>query len=164
MRSNSLALVVVVILLSATLHGASSAEPADLREVPAYEWGPKDIFAWIEVPTEVTVGDMLTVRIVVENRRSAGRFIVDELWIEESFFAGFQLVAIEPMAVEMDTSLGELDLVFKISIPPRGREEFEIQLRAARVGIYIGDVDIWEADDEEDSIERVAQTEIKAAA
>jgi hypothetical protein len=159
-----LALSVTAVLWAAIVLGADSQVLDNGCDVPEYAWGPKNIFVWIDVPAEVILGREFTLNVSVENRRSTALFHVEDLWLEDSFFGGFEFVDARPTPEEADTIAGELVLTYEMTIPAGARQEFNIRLRAVKLGVFIGDVDLWEAGDGDDDIaSRVAQTEVKAA-
>lgn len=126
-------------------------------EIPEYEYGPDGMFMWVDVPREVEVGELFTMTITVENLRPHARLALDELWIEDIYFTGFEMVTTFP-PTEVDEDQDGLELAFELVLEPGEGLEIDIDLRALRPGVFIGDVDLW---DTSTHMTRAAQTVVK---
>jgi hypothetical protein len=119
--------------------------------------GPVDILAWADMPRNATVNETVLLKITVENARTDASFNLESIDLGGNFGKGFDIKAVRPKPKEMDSMLNTLTLDYSISIAPRERAVFELELTAKKAGVYIGDVDIWEG---EEFLTRMAQCRI----
>jgi len=118
---------------------------------------PVDILAWADMPRSATVNESVLLKITVENDRNETPFKLESIDLSGNFANGFEIMAIRPKPAETDAMLNTLTLNYAISIAPRGRAVFELELIAKKAGVYIGEIDIWEGDE---FLTRMAQCRI----
>jgi len=107
---------------------------------------PAGLRAYVESPDEVKVGELFELRVVVANDRQGRGLKVSSIDLGESYLAGFVVRATEPspkssQRVSFDNSQS---FRFDVPVPAGGTNVFTFRLRAARPGLYRGDVDICE--------------------
>jgi hypothetical protein len=117
------------------------------------------VFIWVSVPREVPVSNSLTVRVVIRNRREHEPFMLEDIDISDLYLDGFELDTSTPQPYEIDHSQGALTLNFELQVGARQSEEILIKLRATKVGIFSGDIDLWSSDEDGLATRRL-QTEI----
>jgi len=121
---------------------------------------PVDILAWADMPRSATVNETVLLKITVENGRSDASFELDSIDLGGNFRKGFDIKAVRPKPTEMDSMFNTLTLDYSVSIAPRERVVFELELIAKKAGIYVGEVDIWEG---EQFLTRMVQCRIDEA-
>ena len=119
---------------------------------------PAQIMMWVEIPRSVTKGEVVSMRITIENARDTDVFKLSSIFLESSFISGFKTLELSPEPRNKSKSLGDLTLEYPIDIPAGEARDFEIRLRAKGVGVYIGDVDIYEG---EQFLTRAAQIRVQ---
>jgi len=107
---------------------------------------PAAIMAWADMPRRATLGETIVLNISVENGREAEAFELESLDIGGNFGKGFELVAVEPKPTGIDTMLNTLTLEYPIVVAAGEKIDFKLELRATNVGVFIGEVDLWEGD------------------
>ena len=123
---------------------------------------PKNILVWADVPPALRKGDEVDLLITVKNAREEEEFEMESLDIGDGFLEGFKLEDIEPSPDDRDHSEGSLTLVYDRVFDPGETAKFRVRLKAKKPGVYIGEVDVWDADDSDElqCVSRHAQTEI----
>jgi hypothetical protein len=119
---------------------------------------PVNILAWVDMPRSATVNETVVLKITIENGRSNDSFDLESIDLDANFVKGFDIKAVRPKPTDTDSTLNTLTLEYSSSIAPGNRAVFQLELIAKRVGIYVGDVDIWEG---EQFLTRVAQCRIR---
>lgn len=104
---------------------------------------PQEILAWVELPRTVALGDSVTLRLTVFNARAQGAFQVTSVDIGDGFLDGFNVLAVNPAPQSREHSLGVLALALSTDIAPGADWSVEIRLQPRRVGVFVGDIDIW---------------------
>jgi len=102
--------------------------------------------AWADMPRRATLGETIVLNISVENGREAEAFELESLDIGGNFGKGFELVAVEPKPSGIDTMLNTLTLEYPIVVAAGEKIDFKLELRATNVGVFIGEIDLWEGD------------------
>jgi hypothetical protein len=148
-------------LVSAILVGGTLTPAAGDTTVMSadHDVEPIGVFVWASAPPEAPVSRLLTVRVVIRNRRQSEPFRLGVIEISDLFLDGFELDSMKPAPGEIDHSLGRLTLSYGFEIQPQRSEAFIIVLRATKVGMFSGDIDVWSDDDDEWATRRL-QTEI----
>ena len=122
---------------------------------------PKDILVWIDLPKESRKGDSVLVKVLVKNARAKQAFTFDSVDLQDAFLDGFKFVKAVPEPDDTDPSEGFLTLEYDITLAPGDSQLFKLELAPKKPGVFIGDVDVWEADEEDDEcVSRAAQIEI----
>lgn len=104
---------------------------------------PQEILAWVELPRTVALGDPVTLLLTVFNARAQGVFQVSSIDIGDGFLDGFEVLAVEPAPQSREHTLGVLALALPTDIAPGAEWTLEIRLESRRVGVFVGDIDIW---------------------
>lgn len=124
---------------------------------------PKDIMVWVEAPDEVAKGKTIEVEVRVKNARRKEAFAIWSVDFEDAYLDGFRFEGASPEPDDVDHSEGRLTLAHEIVLAPGDVQYFRVKLTAKKAGVFIGDVDVWEADGDDepgDCVSRAAQTEI----
>ena len=100
----------------------------------------------VDGPTDVVVGQTFELKVIVTNERPRKVLALSDIDIGEDYLEGFTVSAIEPRPkssthVPVDNSRS---FTFDVKIPPRASRVFTFALRAEKVGIFRGDVDVCE--------------------
>jgi hypothetical protein len=144
---------------------ASQAPAEEPNVITAGEEGlpePNGVFIWADVPAEVTVGDTLTVRILIRNRSERDKYVFEDIDIGSQYLRGFDILRITPDPDEFDDSDDYVTLTYDLEVPPMEKREILIELRAREIGLYSADLEVWSADEDKCSTRRL-QTEVVAA-
>ena len=121
---------------------------------------PAGLRAYVESPDQVKDGVLFDLRVVVANDRKGQRLKVSSIDLGESYLAGFVVRSTAPahkssQRVPLDKSQSfEFDAV----VPAGSTNVFTFHLRAAKPGMYRGDVDVCEG---MQFLTLMAQTEVK---
>jgi hypothetical protein len=122
---------------------------------------PKDIRVWVDMPKESRKGDSVLLKVLVKNARAKQAFTFDSVDLQDEFLKGFGFVGATPEPDDSDPSEGFLTLEYDITLAPGDSQLFKFELKPKKSGVFIGDVDVWEAEEEEDEcVSRAAQIEI----
>lgn len=123
---------------------------------------PKDILVWVDLPKESRKGDAVLLKVLVKNARAKQAFTFDSIDLQDEFLEGFGFVKATPEPDETDhRSEGFLELEYDITLAPGDSQLFKFELKPKKTGVFIGDVDVWEAEEEDDEcVSRAAQIEI----
>jgi len=116
---------------------------------------PAGIMTWVDMPRKASVGDEIDLRVLIKNTRESKKFVIDTLDIGDKFIDGFEILSIEPKPSEIDTSYDTTTLEYPISIAAGDQLDIVLKLKAKASGVFIGDVDVWE--DNDDFLTRYAQ-------
>lgn len=119
---------------------------------------PRDILAWVDLPRAVARNDAVTLALTVLNARKEGAFQVTAIDIGVGFLAGFEVISITPEPQGQDQALGALALTIPADVAPGGQWTLQIRLKPRRVGVFVGDIDIWAGDR---FLTRVAQLQVR---
>ena len=119
------------------------------------------VFIWVSVPPEAAVTESLTVRVVITNRRQYEPYVLEDIDISDRYLDGFELDTSKPQPYEVDHGVGTLTLTYGLHVAGQQSEEILIKLRATKVGVFSGDIDLWSNDTDECATRRL-QTEIVA--
>jgi len=119
---------------------------------------PREILAWVDLPRAVSVNDEVTLALTVLNARKQGAFQISAIDIGIGFLAGFDVIAITPAPQDRDQALGALALTIPVDVAPGGQWTLQIRLKPRRVGVFVGDIDIWAGDR---FLTRVAQLQVR---
>lgn len=112
---------------------------------------PEGILLWASAPGSATVGERLTLMITIENTRQEAPFFLKDIDIAGDYLQGFTIEDVQPAPVNSDTVNGDLTLEYNTTIPARSSQRFYIQLLPETPGVYVGDVDVWGTEEEEES-------------
>jgi hypothetical protein len=151
-------LFMIAVTASATLAWAAGESTASVDDATGLAEAP-GVFIWVGVPREVPVAKSLTVRVVIRNRREHEPFKLEDVEISDRYLDGFEFDTSTPQPYEIDHSHGALALNFELQVGAQRSEEILIKLRATKVGMFSGDIDLWPGDDDEFATRRL-QTEI----
>jgi hypothetical protein len=125
---------------------------------------PKDILMWVDAPKQLRKSDELTLKVLVKNARTKQAFTFNSVDLHDDFLDGFSFVKATPEPDVKDHSDGFLTLEYDITLAPGDSQLFKFDLKPKKSGVFIGDVDVWEAeeheDDEDECVARAAQIEI----
>lgn len=139
----------------------ASMDPADLAVKALTEdaefLDPGEILAWVELPRSVKKGDRLTLRVSVENARETSNFDLASVDLDGSFLKGFRIESITPSPNETDDSFNTLSLEYPMRIAAGETVDFVLEMIAVEVGVYIGEVSIW---NEENFLSRYVQCKV----
>jgi hypothetical protein len=161
-NSHTAICALLVILLVACVAQAQETPDAEeiLEALEGEEWmeDPSQIMSWVELPRTVKQGDTFDLLVTIENGRTEDAFRLSEIFLGESFIAGFKILDLSPPPRNKDKSLGDWALEYPTDIPAGETREFQIRLRAKASGVFIGDIDIYEG---ERFLTRAAQTRVR---
>jgi len=161
LRCLAILLVVALAASSGMAQKQDTQEMLEMLEAFADEEfmeDPERIMAWVKTPRSVAKGEVAALQISIENARETEVFRLSSIDFEESFISGFKILELSPEPRNKSKSLGHLSLEYPIDIPAGESREFNIQLRAQKAGIYIGDADIYEG---EKFLTRAAQMRVE---
>ena len=101
----------------------------------------------VKCPGEILKDAEVDLTVTVTNQREGQDLKVAEIMIANEFMDGFLLVSTDP-AVPSTTDITDTGLAksvdFGVTIAPGDQRIFNFRLRAERVGIFKGDVDVYE--------------------
>jgi hypothetical protein len=94
------------------------------------------IFAWVDIPRSVQVGDAVTLKVTVENVRDSEDFDLDCVILEGDFLGAFRLESMKPQPAETEEYSDELYLMYPMKIAPGDSVVFAFELVAVKAGVY----------------------------
>lgn len=103
------------------------------------------ILAWVEMPKTAELGETIKIRLTVVNAREDESMLLESIDIGGSFLYGFEIRSIDPVPHEADPAGGILTLFYPPDFAPGQERVFEFELVAAKAGVFIGDIDVWES-------------------
>lgn len=108
--------------------------------------GVQGVDVAVDAPLEVVVGETFQLQVTVTNKRPRKALALSDIDIADEYLAGFIVLNMEPKAqstmhVPIDNSQS---FTFGVEIPPGESKTFTFTLRAEKLGIYRGDVDVCE--------------------
>jgi hypothetical protein len=119
---------------------------------------PEDILAWVTAPRSARPGELVVVKVLIENARPDSVLRLSSIDIEGEFLAGFEIERITPAPRNRSPVLGGVELEYPRDLNPNETLEVEFTLRAKAAGVFIGDIDIYEGSK---FLTRVAQVRVK---
>lgn len=107
---------------------------------------PSGVSVAVEAPASVTVGEDMTLTVIVTNERPKRRFGLTTIDIADEYLAGFVILGSEPAAksnahIPLDNTRS---FSFERPLAPGETARFQFTLRPRVAGFYSGDVDVCE--------------------
>ena len=115
---------------------------------------PQQVMVWVEAPRTARIGETFEIVVTVLNARDTA-FTFNAVSVSSEYLRGFEVLGIDQPQASYEIRFGDLEIPDDLSIPANSQWQVSILLRAAKVGAYVGDVQI-EFDDT--SYWRTAQT------
>lgn len=143
----NLARLIAMFVIAGTMVGLLSDLSTVVDASPPEE--PEGILIWVTVSSRALVGENLTLTITIENDRQDRPFHLADIDVEGSYLKGFAIKAVEPTPVDDYAIDGDETLEYNITIPAQTRQQFYITLRSVNAGVFVGDVDIWGSEEDE---------------
>jgi len=119
---------------------------------------PKDIMAWVNLPRKAKFGETINLVITIENGRKKKKLKLTGFDIWDEFLGGFEVLDIIPEPRHKDHSDGALTLEYPNDLIPGDVFEVTLVLKASKIGVFIGDVDVNEG---KEFLSRMAQIRIE---
>jgi len=107
---------------------------------------PDEVFCWLTVPRQVTVGKPFTITVRIENARANQPFTLRCIAIDEQYMAGFDYQASQPAAVRFwqDTDR-YIEMDYNHVIAAGSTVDYILTMVATKPGKFIGYLDFEEA-------------------
>jgi hypothetical protein len=119
---------------------------------------PQNVFVWLEIPKNTKLNSTVYLKVEIKNLREKEKFAISSIDLDSSLGKGFRVKKITPKPINMDSALEELSAEYNFSVAPGETKHVIFELVAVNVGVYKGDVDVWEGDN---MVTRVAQISIE---
>ena len=118
---------------------------------------PQGVMVWVQAPPAVRKGATFVLKIKILNA-SAAAFSFKSINVADRYMRGFDVVGIDPAPINVDRTLGDLEMLYDLSMKANEEWQVRVRLRATGPGAFIGDVDV---EFNGTSYTRTAQTRVK---